>query len=310
MSLERYQSVGRFWIGRFFRLYPLYWVVTGGALILFALDRFAAARWTTACTGSGRRGANITMAQEFIGQPHVLGQAWTLSYELVFYFLVSLLFLVKLDHRPGLVLGVGLAIDASASARSCRSASSPQGTTGEQHGGRRRAARSPPRLAAVARPPVAGRRRWPPPASPCSSSASSPTATTRRWFSALLLSYDVPRLGAAPLVASVARSGVARRRSPSCATAATVLLAHGLHFVSNTEPLAPSPARTRGRVGDVPRRLGVFLGSSPCAASPSRGRCGGWARSATPCTSCTASCSPPCPASAVDVDVRRRVARR
>ncbi len=108
VSLERYRSVGRFWIGRFFRLYPLYWAIVIGAWILFALDRFDLPEayrlhWVRAT------GANLTMAQEFIGQPHVLGQAWTLSYELVFYGLVSLLFLVKLDHRPGLVLPGGLA---------------------------------------------------------------------------------------------------------------------------------------------------------------------------------------------------------
>ncbi len=108
VSLERYRSVGRFWIGRFFRLYPLYWAVAGGAAILFAFDRYGLPddlklHWVRATA------ANVTMAQEFIGQPHVLGQAWTLSYELVFYFLVSLLFLVRFDHRPGLVLTFGLA---------------------------------------------------------------------------------------------------------------------------------------------------------------------------------------------------------
>ena len=107
VSLDRYRSVGRFWIGRFFRLYPLYWAVMAGALVLFALDRFGLPdeyklHWVRAT------GANVTMAQEFIGQPHVLGQAWTLSYELVFYFLVSLLFLVRLDKRPGLILAGGL----------------------------------------------------------------------------------------------------------------------------------------------------------------------------------------------------------
>ena len=56
--------------------------------MLFALDRFDLPdeyrlHWVRAS------GANLTMAQEFIGQPHVLGQAWTLSYELVFYAVVS-----------------------------------------------------------------------------------------------------------------------------------------------------------------------------------------------------------------------------
>lgn len=107
VSIERYRSVGRFWIGRFFRLYPLYWALLGIAWLLFALDRFGLPpeyrlHWVRASA------ANLTMAQEFIGQPHVLGQAWTLSYELVFYGLVSLLFLVRLDRRPGSVLAAGL----------------------------------------------------------------------------------------------------------------------------------------------------------------------------------------------------------
>jgi peptidoglycan/LPS O-acetylase OafA/YrhL len=108
VSLDRYRSVGRFWVGRFFRLYPLYWAVVAGAWILFAFDRFGLPEdyrlhWVRASA------ANLTMAQEFIGQPHVLGQAWTLSYEFVFYGLVSLLFLVRLDKYPGWILTVGLA---------------------------------------------------------------------------------------------------------------------------------------------------------------------------------------------------------
>lgn len=107
VSLDRYRSVGRFWIGRFFRLYPLYWAVLGGAWLLFAVDRFHLAELYQLHWVRGTA-ANLTMAQEFIGQPHVLGQAWTLSYELVFYGLVSLLFLMGLHQRPGTVLSVGL----------------------------------------------------------------------------------------------------------------------------------------------------------------------------------------------------------
>ena len=107
VSLDRYRSVGRFWIGRFFRLYPLYWAVLIAGGVLFALDRYHIPEAFTLHWVRGSA-ANATMAQEFIGQPHVLGQAWTLSYELVFYMLVSLLFLIRLDKRPGLVLSVGL----------------------------------------------------------------------------------------------------------------------------------------------------------------------------------------------------------
>jgi peptidoglycan/LPS O-acetylase OafA/YrhL len=107
VSLERYNSVGRFWIGRFFRLYPLYWAVSAAALVLFAFDRYALGgdytlHWVRATA------ANLTMAQEFIGQPHVLGQAWTLSYELVFYGVVSVLFLLGLHKSPGWFVLAGL----------------------------------------------------------------------------------------------------------------------------------------------------------------------------------------------------------
>jgi hypothetical protein len=107
VSLERYNSVGRFWIGRFFRLYPLYWAVSAAALILFAFNRYALGgdytlHWVRATA------ANLTMAQEFIGQPHVLGQAWTLSYELVFYGVVSVLFLLGLHKSPGWFVVAGL----------------------------------------------------------------------------------------------------------------------------------------------------------------------------------------------------------
>jgi len=108
VSLERYNSVGRFWIGRFFRLYPLYWAVSAAALALFAVDRYALPpeyklHWVRASA------ANVTMAQEFIGQPHILGQAWTLSYELVFYGVVSLLFILNLHKRPTIFVLGGLA---------------------------------------------------------------------------------------------------------------------------------------------------------------------------------------------------------
>src|SRR5687767_14469297 len=99
VSIERYKSVPRFWVGRFFRLYPLYWAIVGAAVVLYAFDRFGLPpdlrlHWLRASA------ANATMAQEFIGQPHVLGQAWTLSYELVFYTMVSVLFLTGQAQRP------------------------------------------------------------------------------------------------------------------------------------------------------------------------------------------------------------------
>ncbi len=47
------------------------------------------------------------MTQHLLGQPLVLGQSWTLAYELVFYGLVSVLFVAGL-HRRSVALSVVL----------------------------------------------------------------------------------------------------------------------------------------------------------------------------------------------------------
>jgi peptidoglycan/LPS O-acetylase OafA/YrhL len=231
VSLERYQSVGRFWIGRVFRLYPLYWVVSGAALVLFALDRFPLEplyrlHWVRAT------GANITMAQEFVGQPHVLGQAWTLSYELVFYFLVSLLFLVKLDGKPHLVLGVGLA-----TAVGIGTLLPPRLLTDE-------ATPDEPLVIGVACAVAAGAAAWFARSSWTSAAAAAlfsvlvvallANREDPPWFAALLLSsmfvgwilhrWSVGRVSGLHAVTAVA------------AGCAAILVAHGLHFQQNTEP--------------------------------------------------------------------------
>ena len=53
--------------------------------------------------------ANATMAQHLLGQPLILGQSWTLGYELVFYGLVSVLFVAGLHRRSVLMSLVLLA---------------------------------------------------------------------------------------------------------------------------------------------------------------------------------------------------------
>ena len=98
LSLERQGSLGRFWIRRFFRLYPLYWMNV--AII--------------AMIGQGEPGmvlsgpptqsiqiflANLTMFQAFIGFPHLMALYWTLTLELLFYLLLSVLFLLKVNTR-------------------------------------------------------------------------------------------------------------------------------------------------------------------------------------------------------------------
>jgi peptidoglycan/LPS O-acetylase OafA/YrhL len=98
-SLERQGSQSRFWVGRFFRLFPMYWVALGAVLVLhYGFDKYPLPpeylehpiRATV---------ANATMLQNFLSQPLALGQSWSLAYELVFYGLVSALFVAGLHKR-------------------------------------------------------------------------------------------------------------------------------------------------------------------------------------------------------------------
>jgi peptidoglycan/LPS O-acetylase OafA/YrhL len=92
LSLERYGSIKRFWLGRFWRLYPLYWLNLGLLLVFGFAGRielppqFHEHPWITSL-------ANVTMLQEFFGFAHANWAYWTLSLEMVFYVLCSALFL-------------------------------------------------------------------------------------------------------------------------------------------------------------------------------------------------------------------------
>lgn len=255
VSIERYRSVGRFWIGRFFRLYPLYWAVTGGALLLFALDRYHLApeyklHWVRASA------ANLTMAQEFIGQPHVLGQAWTLSYELVFYGLVSLLFLVRWHHRPGPVLAIGLAA-AVAVGTAVPARLVTEGSTAQQLA----VALACAVAAAVAALAARGSAGAALLAALFAAAVAGLVANRAHpaWFTVLLLSsmfvgWVLHRwaTGQAPASHAVAATAAA---------GAVVVVAHGLHFQVNVVPGTDIHTSARAEVLTFLAAYGVFLGA-------------------------------------------------
>lgn len=97
-SLEKYGSVGKFWVGRFFRLFPLYWVCLLGAVVLSYAGRFVFSaefdehpvRWFA---------VNASMVQDFVAGPLIIGASWSLAYELVFYLAMSILLIVGLNRR-------------------------------------------------------------------------------------------------------------------------------------------------------------------------------------------------------------------
>ncbi|MCU1643369.1 MAG: acyltransferase [Nocardia sp.] len=109
-SLERGRSLGAFWAGRFFRLFPLFWGCLIAAMILHALRMYGGPPGWMA-SPAWNIFTNFTMAHWFISGPNsqMVVVAWTLSYELVFYMVVSLLFIGRLNRRsvPLAVLAIG-----------------------------------------------------------------------------------------------------------------------------------------------------------------------------------------------------------
>ncbi|WP_271220275.1 acyltransferase family protein [Streptosporangium carneum] len=107
VSLESRGDVRAFWIGRAFRLYPIYLVVVALVLVMgFWLPvREQVPRDLSAVAG------HVTMLLDVVHMGGVTDTMWTLSYEMVFYLLVTALFVRGL-HRGSGVLAVGFGVVA------------------------------------------------------------------------------------------------------------------------------------------------------------------------------------------------------
>ncbi|MFF4036122.1 acyltransferase family protein [Streptomyces sviceus] len=112
-SLERRGCVRTFWIGRIFRVYPL-WAVVVTVLLAAHLLGVAELRDFGGRSAVTVVLAHATMLQELLGTPNVLLVLWTLSYEMSFYLLVVALFTVRL-HRRSAAIAVTLAVLSAAS---------------------------------------------------------------------------------------------------------------------------------------------------------------------------------------------------
>lgn len=91
-SLVRVRSTGRFWVNRFFRLWPMY-------LVAFALYN-AAGAWSGFPAASHHSvvglGVDLVMLSAQLGEVIVVGPSWTLGFELLFYAGVTVLFVLGL----------------------------------------------------------------------------------------------------------------------------------------------------------------------------------------------------------------------
>lgn len=104
-SLERLGRLDKFWIGRGFRLFPLYLTVVLTVTLLVGLGAPYSHRAKVDLTSLPVWMTNLTMTQEWFARPSIIGLAWTLSYEMAFYISCSLLFaLGLLRHTAWAVL--------------------------------------------------------------------------------------------------------------------------------------------------------------------------------------------------------------
>lgn len=101
-SLEDGGFNPRFWIRRFFRLFPAYWLAIG---LGFAYAWFDGRGMTVPASQSGVWLINLTMLQGFFKVPHVWHIFWTLHLEMIIYLTFWVLAALRLLKRPGLVLG-------------------------------------------------------------------------------------------------------------------------------------------------------------------------------------------------------------
>jgi peptidoglycan/LPS O-acetylase OafA/YrhL len=93
-SLERRGSLTEFWINRFFRLVPLFWLLSLAVVLLWSLNVLALPEWIFHHPPVVFVG-NLTLMTNFVGAPHLLATAWTLPYEICFYALTSVIFVTK-----------------------------------------------------------------------------------------------------------------------------------------------------------------------------------------------------------------------
>jgi peptidoglycan/LPS O-acetylase OafA/YrhL len=106
-SLERKGSVRSFWVSRVFRLYPLYLFAVGGMIVLWAAGIGSLSGMNTDTVTASF--ADVFMLQSVLWAPTLPNVVWSLAYEMVFYLLLTALFLGGAHRRSGryaLIFGV------------------------------------------------------------------------------------------------------------------------------------------------------------------------------------------------------------
>ncbi len=114
ISLERYGSLLRFWVGRALRILPLYYVCAI-AVTYVTVHRYGSL-FTSHVHWARYIVANALLVQHALHVPFAVDVSWTLTYEVVFYIVCSLLFVAGVQQRSMFWLWTGLVLSVAASA--------------------------------------------------------------------------------------------------------------------------------------------------------------------------------------------------
>jgi peptidoglycan/LPS O-acetylase OafA/YrhL len=98
-SLERKGSVRGFWVSRAFRLYPLYLFAVGAMIVLWASGIGSLSGMDTNTVTASF--ADVFMLQSVLWAPTLPNVVWSLAYEMVFYLMLTALFLGGVHQRSG-----------------------------------------------------------------------------------------------------------------------------------------------------------------------------------------------------------------
>jgi peptidoglycan/LPS O-acetylase OafA/YrhL len=107
-SLERRGSVRGFWVSRVFRLYPLYLFALSAMIVLWASGIGSLGGMDSDAVTSSF--ADVFMLQSVLWGATVPNVVWSLAYEMVFYLMITALFLGGVHRRSSrYALGFGAA---------------------------------------------------------------------------------------------------------------------------------------------------------------------------------------------------------
>lgn len=97
LGLERWKSVGHFWIGRVARIHPLYVFLLALNLVLFNRANF----WSAGVVADLKViVVHLFFLQDYLHYPGCVGAAWTLSVEMVWYAMFSAAYFMGWNRRP------------------------------------------------------------------------------------------------------------------------------------------------------------------------------------------------------------------